>query len=195
MEKLIFATNNLHKFKEINEVIPGNIQLLNLGDLGFKESIPEPYDTLEENAREKAMVIYRKYKTNCFADDTGLIIDALDGEPGVFSSRYAGENASFEDNMNKVLSKMKGQSNRKARFKTIICLIEQGKELYFEGVIEGEILESKIGEEGFGYDPIFKPANHEKSFAEMSLEEKNKISHRAIAINKLVEYLCNKNKN
>jgi len=186
--KLVFATNNNHKFKEIQEVLKGRIVLLNLMDLGFKEDIPEDQNTLEGNAAQKAFYIYNIFGISCFADDTGLEIEALHGEPGVFSARYAGKNCTFEDNMNKVLLKMAGETNRKACFRTIIALVEHGILTTFRGEIEGVITNSKRGIRGFGYDPIFQPVGYEQTFAEMSPEEKNKISHRALAINALVSY-------
>ncbi len=187
--KLVFATNNLYKFQEINDVLKNNVTLLSLKDLKFNEEIPETHETIEENAVEKAFYIYRRFGINCFADDTGLEIDALNGRPGVYSARYAGESCSFEDNMKKVLNEMTGITNRNAKFRTVIALIEKGETHYFEGIIHGKILEVPRGKQGFGYDPVFQPVGYEKSFAEMTLAEKNKISHRALAIGKLVAYL------
>lgn len=192
MERLIFATNNKHKFEEIKSKTGQNIHLLNLSDIGFKGEIPETHETLEENAAEKAFFIYDNYKVNCFSDDTGLEIEALNGEPGVYSARYAGEQCSFEDNMSKVLEKMIGVKNRKAKFRTVIALVENGKVIFFEGEIKGEILTEKQGDKGFGYDPIFRPEGFDITFAQMNTEEKNRISHRAIAITKLCDYLGNK---
>jgi len=188
---IVFATNNKHKLEEVQHLINNKIQLLSLNDIGCNEEIPEDYETLHENALQKARYVSQKYSVNCFADDTGLEIDALNGEPGVYSARYAGESKSFDDNMNKVLSKMTGVKERTARFKTVIALILNGVEYFFEGVIEGEILTEKYGIEGFGYDPIFKPLGFNQSFAQMSLEQKNKISHRAIASQKLADFLIN----
>jgi len=190
--KLIFATNNSHKFTEIVDMLDPGIELYNLRDMGFSGSIPETHDTLEENAIEKADFIYNKYGINCIADDTGLLIDALKGEPGVYSARYAGDNCSFEDNINKVLVKMKGVKDRRARFLTIIALVENGKVRLFKGTIEGEIIKERRGDRGFGYDSIFFPAGYTKTFSEMGTEEKNKISHRARAFKNLVDYLNNK---
>ncbi len=190
--KLVFATNNQYKFQEINKTLENKITLLNLKDLDFHDEIPETHETIEENAREKALYIYNRFHLNCFADDTGLEVDALNGRPGVYSARYAGESCSFEDNMKKILHEMTGISNRKAKFRTVIALVEEGNIRYFEGIIHGKILESPIGHEGFGYDPVFQPEGYNKTFAEMTLHEKNKISHRAIAINKLIDYLNNK---
>jgi XTP/dITP diphosphohydrolase len=192
MKKLIFATNNKHKFDEIRNKLKNDYELLSLPDIGFEGEIPETHETLEENAAEKAIYIYNRFHLNCFSDDTGLEIEALNGEPGVYSARYAGKNCSFEDNMNKVLEKMKGIENREARFRTVIALVENGKVLYFEGVVSGYILKERKGEMGFGYDPIFMPEGFHQSFAEMTLGEKNKISHRAVAISKLQEYLSKK---
>jgi len=186
--KLVFATNNIHKFKEIERVLRGTVLLMNLNDLGFKGDIPEDKDSLEENAAQKAYFIYDKYGINCFSDDTGLEIEALRGEPGVYSARYAGLNCSFGDNLKKVLEKMKGQTNRRASFRTVIALVEQGKLTIFAGEIRGHITEEKRGNLGFGYDPVFMPLGYNKTFAEMSLEEKNMISHRALAIRKLAGY-------
>ncbi len=190
--ELIFATNNLHKLKEVQSLLDNKIKLRSLKEIGCAEEIPEDYETLKENAAQKAHYIFDKYNINCFADDTGLEIDALNGEPGVYSARYAGEPCSFEDNMNKVLEKLQGIENRKACFKTVIALILEGKEYYFEGQVNGEILTEKTGIDGFGYDPIFKPEGYDLSFAQMSLDEKNKISHRARATKKLVEFLKNR---
>ncbi|MDP4187933.1 MAG: non-canonical purine NTP diphosphatase [Bacteroidota bacterium] len=196
---LVFATNNSHKIKEIQDVLGNAIHLLSLKDIGCSEELSETHHTLEGNALEKAEYIYNKYKQNCFADDTGLEIDALNGEPGVYSARYVGElnefsssEARFEANIQKVLANMQGITNRNARFRTIIVLIENGTRHYFEGIVNGIILPEKKGNQGFGYDPIFCPLGYDKSFAEMSLGEKNKISHRGIAVNKLVDYLLKK---
>jgi XTP/dITP diphosphohydrolase len=189
MKKLIFATNNQHKLEEVSHLIKGNYKTLSLKDINCFEEIPETSDTIKGNASQKSHYIYDKFGIDCFADDTGLEIEALDGRPGVYSARYAGEEHNFEKNMNKVLSEMNGITNRKARFKTVISLILNAKENFFEGIIYGIILTEKRGQEGFGYDPIFQPDGFEKSFAETPLEEKNKISHRAIAIQNLVNYL------
>ena len=187
--KLVFATANPNKKKEIQALIPSSMEILSLNDINCLEEIPETKATIEGNASQKAFYVYEKYQQNCFADDTGLEIEALNGRPGVLSARYAGESKSAEENMNKVLAELKGISNRKARFKTVISLIIDGKEILFEGIINGTILSEKEGAKGFGYDPIFLPNGFEKSFAEMDLNEKNKISHRALAVNKFVEYL------
>ncbi|MCD6091443.1 MAG: non-canonical purine NTP diphosphatase [Bacteroidales bacterium] len=189
MDKLVFATNNKHKITEVAPLLPSHLKLLSLADIQCFEEIEEPHNTLIDNAFEKARFVYNRYKYNCFADDTGLEIDALDGRPGVFSARYAGENCSFEDNVKKVLQEMQGKSLRSARFKTVIALIIDGKEYSFEGAVEGEIIDHKSGKEGFGYDPIFKPIAYTETFAEISLEEKNKISHRGLATKKLIAFL------
>lgn len=187
--KLAFATNNHHKLGEVQKLLGRNIKLLSLKDISFEGEIPEDYETLKENALQKARYIYDRYKINCFADDTGLEIDYLHGKPGVYSARYAGPDCSFEDNMKKVLKELGDTDNRKARFRTIIALILDNVEYFFEGIVEGEILREKSGMGGFGYDPIFKPKGIDQSFAEMELKEKNKISHRGRATRKLIEFL------
>jgi len=189
--KLVIATNNIHKINEIRHLLNEKIELLSLGDIGCRAELPETEMTLEGNAVQKALYIYEHFNVNCFADDTGLEIDVLKGEPGVFSARYAGENCTYEDNIRKVLTAMQEKKNRSARFKTVIALIINGKIETFEGIVEGMIRDQKLGNNGFGYDPIFQPAGLEKTFAEISLEEKNRISHRAIALQKLVKYLEN----
>lgn len=187
--KLVFATANQNKAKEIQLLIPNSIEILSLNDINCQEEIPETQATIEGNASQKAFYVYEKYSQNCFADDTGLEIEELNGQPGVLSARYAGDAKNANDNMDKVLLEMKRIENRKARFKTVISLVINGKELQFEGLVNGIILTEKKGNSGFGYDPIFLPDGSSKSFAEMELSEKNKISHRALAVNKLVEYL------
>lgn len=187
--KLVFATNNQHKLYEIQQLIGSSIQLLSLADIGCNDDIPENQETIEGNASEKAFYIWNKYQIGCFADDTGLEIEALNGEPGVYSARYAGEEKSAEKNMELVLQKLAKINNRKARFKTIISLVINGEEVQFEGIVDGKILEEKRGKSGFGYDPIFQPDESSFSFAEMPLAEKNKISHRGRATQKLVDYL------
>ena len=189
--KLVIATNNIHKINEIRHLLNEKIELLSLGDIGCRVELPETEMTLEGNAVQKALYIYEHFNVNCFADDTGLEIDVLKGEPGVFSARYAGENCTYEDNIRKVLTAMQEKKNRSARFKTVIALVINGKIETFEGIVEGMIRDQKLGNNGFGYDPIFQPAGLEKTFAEISLEEKNRISHRAIALQKLVKYLEN----
>ena len=195
--KLLFATNNDHKISEIRKLINNNIELMYLKDIkakylkgiNFTGDIPENQDTIEGNASEKSHFIFENFQINCFADDTGLEIEALNGEPGVKSARYAGEHKDSHDNMKKVLEKLDGIENRKARFKTVISLIIDGKEHLFEGIVEGKIIEEPRGLSGFGYDPIFVPDGFETTFAEMSLSDKNKISHRARATQKLIEFL------
>lgn len=187
--KFVIATNNIFKVEEIRHALGRRIELLTLNDIGFSGDIPESEKTIEGNAIQKARYIYERYKINCFADDTGLEIEALNGEPGVYSARYAGEGCRFEDNIKKVLSAMRTAQNRSARFRTVIALIINGKPETFEGVVKGIICKRKRGKNGFGYDPIFQPEGMNKTFAEIPLEEKNKMSHRAIAIRKLVHYL------
>lgn len=191
MIKLVFATNNKNKIKEIKQLLNNSLELLSLEDIGCLEDIPETADTIEGNAVQKAQYVYEKYGYNCFADDTGLEIDALNGEPGVYSARYAGEQKNAEDNMMKVLTKLQDVENRSAQFKTVIALIVDGKVTCFEGIVKGEITTERSGNEGFGYDPIFKPKGYDVSYAEMSLELKNEISHRAIATKKLIQFLKN----
>ena len=193
--KLVFATNNRYKFEEIKQVLKDKVNLLDLADIGFSGEIPEEQDTLEDNAAQKAFFIYHKYGMDCFADDTGLEIEALQGEPGVYSARYAGGNCTFDDNMNLVLLKMVGKSNRKARFRTVIALVEQGRLNTFDGVINGLITHEKRGMEGFGYDPIFEPEGYGQTFAEMTLPEKNLISHRALAVAAFFNYINVKGRN
>ncbi len=192
MIEIIFATNNKNKIKEVSPLLK-NIKLLSLSEIDIFEEVPENGDTLQENALEKAMYVFNKTNKICFADDTGLEIDFLNNRPGVFSARYAGEDKNSQNNMNKVLLEMQNTNNRKAQFRTVIALVFDKSEYYFfEGKVEGEMLTEKRGNEGFGYDPIFKPNGYDLSFAEMDLNEKNKISHRALATKKLIEFL-NKN--
>ena len=187
--ELVFATNNQHKLEELQAILGNKIKLLSLNDIGCTDEIPEEQPTLEGNAAQKAFYVYNKFGFNCFADDTGLEIEALNGEPGVFSARYAGEAKNAQANMDKVLLLMEKIKNRKARFRTVISLVIDGAETQFEGVVDGEILTAKQGEKGFGYDPLFMPAGFRKTFAEMNMEEKNSISHRGRAVEKLVRYL------
>lgn len=189
MEELVIATHNKHKLDEIQKFLGDRIKLISLRDLGCNEDIPETGTTLKENAYQKAKYVWEKYKKNCFADDTGLMVEALDGAPGVYSARYAGERCSFDDNIDLLLENMEGKTNRNARFETVICLIQDGKEQYFEGRCDGCILTERYGRGGFGYDPIFMPNGYGESFAELSMEEKNKISHRGKATDKLIKYL------
>ena len=192
MREIIFATHNKHKVEEIRQVIGNKIQITSLAELGEKKDIPETGDTLKENARQKAEYIYNRYNKDCFADDTGLEVDALGGRPGVYSARYAGAKCSFDDNIDKLLDELDGNTNRKASFRTVICLIENGKEKFFEGECKGVITTERYGKKGFGYDPVFIPDGYGESFAEMSGEDKNKISHRGIATRKLIDYLLQK---
>lgn len=191
--KIVFATNNKNKLAEIREMLGDKIEVMSLADINCHEDIPETSDTLEGNALQKAHYVYDKYGMSCFADDTGLEVDALGGEPGVYSARYAGgEGHDSEANMAKLMDKLGDNDNRKARFRTVIALITGNGEndvKLFEGVAEGDIIREKRGGEGFGYDPIFRPEGYDKTFAELGHEIKNKISHRAKAVQKLVEYL------
>ena len=187
--KLVFATNNLHKLREVQEMLSNSIEVLSLKDIGCFEDIEETESTLEGNAKLKADYITEKYGFDCFADDTGLEVEALDGDPGVYSARYAGEHGNAEKNMEKLLNELQNKSSRKAKFRTIIALNLRNKQYLFEGICDGEILNEKSGVKGFGYDPIFKPKNASSSFAEMNSEEKNIISHRGIAIQELVQFL------
>ena len=186
---LVFASNNRHKLREIREILNNEVEILSLEDIGCREEIPEEHDTLEGNACQKAGYIFQRYTMNCFADDTGLEIEALKGEPGVYSARYAGENCTFDDNMNLVLEKMKGIRNRKARFRTVIALIENGILSTFEGSVEGSIISEKKGLAGFGYDPIFIPDGFKETFAEMPHIIKNTVSHRARAIASFIAHI------
>lgn len=187
--KLVFASNNKNKIKEITLLLPKEIEILSLEDIGCLEEIPETAETIEGNAIIKANYITEKFGYNCFADDTGLEVDALNGEPGVYSARYAGEQKNANDNMDKLLYNLKDKANRKANFKTVICLNLNGAQHLFTGVINGKIIEEKIGNNGFGYDPIFIADGYEKTFAELSLEEKAVISHRGLAVKQLIEFL------
>ena len=187
--KLVFATNNLHKLREVQEMLSNSIEVLSLKDIGCFEEIEETENTLEGNAKLKADYITQKYGFDCFADDTGLEVEALNGKPGVYSARYAGEHGNAEKNMEKLLIELQNKSSRKAKFRTIIALNLRNKQYLFEGICDGKILNKKTGIKGFGYDPIFKPNNASCSFAEMSSEEKNIISHRGIAIQELVQFL------
>lgn len=191
--KIVFATNNKHKLEEISRLLEGKHEIVSLSSIGCYDDIPEDQDTLEGNALQKARYIKEHYGLDCFADDTGLEIEALNYRPGVYSARYAGPAKDSLANMNKVLSEMQHHTNRKARFRTIIALILEGKEYLFEGRVDGNILTEKHGDAGFGYDPIFQPEGFEVSFAEMPMDEKNKISHRGKATQKLAEFLRMKN--
>jgi XTP/dITP diphosphohydrolase len=187
--KLIFATNNQHKAEEMRHALENKFEILTLKEAGIDIDIPEPYATLEENASEKSGTIYQLTKKNCFSEDTGIEVYALNGEPGVKSARYAGDSKSFDANIEKLLSNLTGKPNRRARFRAVISLIMDGKETLFEGICEGKIINEKKGSLGFGYDPVFVPDGATKTFAEMGLEEKNKFSHRTKAARKLVAFL------
>jgi len=187
--KLIFATNNQHKVDEIRSVLRGNLEIVTLREAGLDTDIPEPFDTLEENARTKSFTIYQMTGTDCFSEDTGLEVEALNGEPGVKSARYAGDGRSFDANIDKLLANLQGAGNRKARFRTVISLLINGQETLFEGICEGRIIEERRGTNGFGYDPVFVPDGSGLSFAEMDMAGKNKFSHRKKATEKLVAFL------
>ncbi|MFN0729155.1 non-canonical purine NTP diphosphatase [Polaribacter gochangensis] len=191
--KIVFATNNLNKLAEVQKMLPDSIELLSLSDINCFDEIEETETTLEGNAKLKANYITEKFGYNCFADDTGLEVESLNGEPGVFSARYAGSENSSKKNMQKLLSELENKSNRKAQFRTAIALNLNNEQFLFEGICKGEILTEKQGEKGFGYDPVFKPNGFNNSFAEMTSEEKNSISHRGNAVQKLVRFLI-KNK-
>ena len=188
-KKLVVATNNAHKLEEISAILGNEMELLSLKDIHCNADIPETADTLEGNARQKAMYIHENYGMNCFADDTGLEVEALNGAPGVFSARYAGDGHDSEANMQKLLKELEGKENRKAQFRTAICLIMEGKEYLFEGIVKGHIIEEKRGGAGFGYDPIFVPEGYDQTFAELGNDVKNTISHRARAVEKLCTFL------
>jgi XTP/dITP diphosphohydrolase len=188
LKKIVFATGNSNKLKEIKSAI-NSFEVVGLIDLGITEEVPETGTTLKENALQKAKYVYEKTGLNCFSDDTGLEIEALNNRPGVYSAMYAGDDCNAENNIQKVLKELSSIRNRKAKFKTVIALILNGKEYFFEGVVNGNILEEKKGNDGFGYDPIFKPEGHKETFAQMSIDLKNKISHRGLAVKKLVAFL------
>ncbi len=192
MKKLVFATNNAHKLEEVKAILEPEYQIVSLKELGCFDDIPETEKTLDGNALLKARYIFDKYGVDCFADDTGLEVKALNGEPGVYSARYAGEENNAQENMKKLLKNMTGVESREACFRTVIALIESGEVRFFEGKIEGKIAEDPKGTAGFGYDPVFVPDGYQLSFAELGLEEKNKISHRALAVEKLTKYLKSK---
>lgn len=190
--KICFATNNTKKIEEVKAALGSEYEIVSLGDIGCFEELPETGDTLDHNAFQKARFVKENYRVDCFADDTGLEVDALNGAPGVYSGRFAGEPRSDERNISLLLEKMKGNSNRLARFRTVIALILDGKEYAFEGIAEGELLDEKVGLGGFGYDPVFKPAGFDRTFAELTLAEKNEISHRGKAVKALVSFLSNR---
>jgi len=189
MQSLIFATNNQHKVDEVKSVLNGIFEVVTLKDAGINIEIPEPFDTLEENALQKSGTIHRLTNKNCFSEDTGLEVFALNGAPGVKSARYAGEQASFSDNVQKLLTEMKGVQNREARFRTVISLILNNKEYQFEGICNGKISTEVSGEKGFGYDPVFIPDGDDRCFADMTMEEKNQYSHRQKAMTQLISFL------
>ena len=190
MKKLVFATNNKHKLKEVSDILSrANYQIASLNDIGCSDDIPETADTLEGNALLKARYVYEKYRLNCFSDDTGLEVEALNNAPGVYSARFAGPQCDSEDNMQLLLQKLENEANRKACFRTVIALIIDGEEFLFEGRVNGTIIKEKQGSEGFGYDPIFVPESHNLSFASLGEEIKNQISHRAKAVEKLYAFL------
>ena len=188
--KLCFATNNLNKVREIAQLLGSSIELLSLKDINCLEEIREDQQTLEGNAAQKAQYVYEHYHVNCFADDTGLEVDALNNQPGVYSARYAGLQRSDGDNMALLLENLKGETNRNARFRTVICLIIDGQQHSFEGIAKGKIAVNHSGDKGFGYDPIFIPEGENRTFAQMAMDEKNKISHRGKAVNQLVDFLA-----
>ncbi|MBB6500265.1 XTP/dITP diphosphohydrolase [Pedobacter cryoconitis] len=188
MKQLVFATNNINKTNEVRTLLAGQYEVLNLNDIGCTTDIPETADSFAGNAGLKSRFVMENFKLDCFADDSGLEVEALNNEPGIYSARYAGQRGD-EANLQLVLQKMQGQVNRAARFRTVISLIQNGEEFLFEGTIEGTIRETKSGDHGFGYDPVFQPDGYDVTFAEMSMEQKNKISHRAIAMRKLITFL------
>ncbi|SEA16594.1 RdgB/HAM1 family non-canonical purine NTP pyrophosphatase [Pedobacter hartonius] len=188
MRQLVFATNNQHKTNEVRNLLSGQYEILNLGDIGCTTDIPETADSFAGNAELKSSFVAENFKLNCFADDSGLEVKALNNEPGIYSARYAGQRGD-EANLNLVLQKMQGITNRKARFRTVVSLIQNGQRFLFEGAIEGTIRESATGGNGFGYDPIFQPDGYDRTFAEMDMVEKNLISHRGIAMGKLIAFL------
>ena len=189
MNNLIFATNNQNKIQEVRAVLGTLFNIITLKEAGIDIDIPEPHDTLEANATEKSKTISKITKQNCFSEDTGLEVEALNGEPGVKSARYAGEDRSFDDNIEKLLSNLQSSTNKSARFRTVISLILDGKEYFFEGICNGKIISERKGDNGFGYDPVFIPDGGDKTFAEMDMAEKNKFSHRKKAMEKLINFL------
>lgn len=189
MERFVFATHNANKSAEIGKITAGMIEIVNLDQVGINEDIPETGDTFESNALQKATFVFDRLGLNCFADDSGLMVEALDNEPGVFSARYAGEPVDMKRNIEKLLANIKDKTNRNAKFVTVIALIQKGEQHFFKGEINGTIIDTPRGTNGFGYDPIFVPNGYDKTFAELSSEEKNRISHRSKAMNLLLEYL------
>lgn len=189
MQQLIFASGNRHKADEIEAALPQGFRILIMKDAGVDEEIPEPFDTLEENSKHKAFFLAERLQQDCFAEDTGLEVEALNGEPGVRSARYAGEGKDFAANIDKLLTNMQGQTNRRARFRTVFSLIRNGKLHQFEGICTGTIIEKKTGTGGFGYDPVFLPDGSTHTFAEMTMEEKNRFSHRKKGLEQMIEFL------
>lgn len=187
--RIVFATNNAHKLSEVTDILGNDFVVKGLKSINCFDDLPEEQDTLEGNAFQKARYVNEKYRVDCFADDTGLEVEALNGEPGVYSARYAGESCIASNNIDKLLGKLEGIENRKARFRTVIALILDGKEVLFEGIVEGKILTARKGNAGFGYDSIFQPDGYDLSFGEMEASLKNTISHRALAVKRLVDYL------
>ena len=192
MKKLVFATNNPHKLQEVREILAGQYEVVGLKDIGFSGDIPETGTTLDENASVKSHFVLERFGMDCFADDTGLEVEALDGAPGVYSARYAGEDATYEKNVDRLLKELSGKTGRAARFRTVISLLLDGEEYKFEGIVNGEIIEERRGDGGFGYDPVFVPEGYDQTFAEMDAAQKNKISHRGRATRKLVGFLSSK---
>lgn len=190
--KICFATNNAKKIEEVKAALGSDFEIVSLKDIGCNEELPETGDTLDHNAFQKARFVKENYGVDCFADDTGLEVDSLNGDPGVYSGRYAGDPRSDERNIKLLLKNLKGKEDRKARFRTVIALILEGKEYAFEGIASGEIIEEKIGGGGFGYDPIFRPDSYSRTFAELTMEEKNQISHRGKAVKALIEFLSDR---
>lgn len=188
MKKIVFATNNANKLKEVRKALP-ELEIVSLKEIECFEELAEEQDTLEGNAQQKAEYVFKTYGVPCFADDTGLLINVLDGAPGVYSARYAGPKCDSEDNMDLVLKNLEGVQERQAKFKTVICLFNEEGPKFFEGEVEGEILNTRTGEDGFGYDPIFKPSGYDLSFAQMTMDDKNAISHRGRAVRKFIEFL------
>jgi len=191
MTEICFATNNKNKIAEVSQMLEGRYKLLSLEDIGCLVELPEEQDTIEGNSRQKAMYVWDNYQVNCFADDTGLEVKALNGAPGVYSARYAGPQRDNSDNIKHLLQNMKGETNREAQFRTCITLILNGQEHQFEGIVTGHITEEWKGDKGFGYDPVFIPSGYSRTFAEMDASEKNAISHRGIATQKLISFLNN----
>lgn len=189
MKTLVFATNNLHKLEEVRDILGGSFRIASLKEIGCTDDIPETADTLEGNALQKARYVKDKFGYDCFADDTGLEVEALGGAPGVFSARYAGPGHDSEANMRKLLKELEGKTNRQAQFRTVVALLLDGEEYTFEGIVRGTILTERRGTAGFGYDPVFVPEGYAETFAEMGSEEKNRISHRARAVQKLADFL------